>query len=125
MGWDKKTANWLSKYVYIRTGGSLAATYGMSAFWHGFYPGYYLFFLSIPIMAQCERIGRKKISPYFADENGKVNKWSPYGIVCIICTSICAEYLVQPFQLLAFDWSITCWKEYLFAGHVVFVVFYA
>merc|ERR1711865_560100 len=61
--WNKKTANWLSKYVYIRTGGSLATTYGMSAFWHGFYPGYYLFFLSIPIMAQCERIGRKKNIP--------------------------------------------------------------
>merc|ERR1712087_996725 len=69
-------------------------------------------------------IRRKKISPYFADENGKVSKWSPYGIVCIICTSICAEYLVQPFQLLAFDWSITCWKGYFFAGHIVFVIFY-
>lgn len=37
--WNKKTANWLAKYVYIRTNGSLLATYGMSAFWHGFYPG--------------------------------------------------------------------------------------
>lgn len=124
--WNKKTANWLSKYVYIRTGGSLAATYGMSAFWHGFYPGYYLFFLSVPVMAQCERIGRKKISPLFADaETGKpASKWSPYGICCILVTSICAEYLVQSFQLLAFDWSIKCWSSYYFAGHLVFVVFY-
>jgi hypothetical protein len=37
--WNKKTANWLAKYVYMRTNGSLFATYGMSAFWHGFYPG--------------------------------------------------------------------------------------
>lgn len=124
--WNKKTANWLSKYVYIRTGGSLAATYGMSAFWHGFYPGYYLFFLSIPIMAQCERIGRKKISPYFADPvTGKpAAKWSLYGVTCIIVTSICAEYLVQSFQLLAFDWSIKCWQSYYFSGHIVFIVFY-
>lgn len=27
------------------TGNSLTATYFVSAFWHGFYPGYYLFFM--------------------------------------------------------------------------------
>lgn len=27
------------------TGNSLVATYFVSAFWHGFYPGYYLFFM--------------------------------------------------------------------------------
>lgn len=33
--WNKKTSLWLTKYVYIRTGGSLLAVYSMSAFWHG------------------------------------------------------------------------------------------
>lgn len=37
--WNKKTSAWLTKYVYIRTGGNLMAVYGLSAFWHGFYPG--------------------------------------------------------------------------------------
>lgn len=37
--WNKKTSIWLTRYVYIRTGGNLMAVYGMSAFWHGFYPG--------------------------------------------------------------------------------------
>mmetsp|Transcript_18024 Transcript_18024/g.38895 ORF Transcript_18024/g.38895 Transcript_18024/m.38895 type:complete len:502 (-) Transcript_18024:247-1752(-) len=118
--WNKKTANWLAKYVYIRTGGSLFATYGMSAFWHGFYPGYYLFFMSVPMMAFCERIGRKKLTPRFG--NGK--KWSPYGIVCIIATSLMTEYMIQPFQLLAFDWAWENWSSYYFAGHIVCVVFY-
>eukprot|EP00970_Alexandrium_tamarense_P019938 scaffold14643_cov1538-Alexandrium_tamarense.AAC.1 len=112
--WNKKTANWLAKYVYIRTGGSLFATYGMSAFWHGFYPGYYLFFMSVPMMAFCERIGRKKLTPRFG--NGK--KWSPYGIVCIIATSLMTEYMIQPFQLLAFDWAWENWSSYYFAGHI-------
>lgn len=118
--WNKKTANWLAKYVYIRTNGSLFATYGMSAFWHGFYPGYYLFFLSVPIMAFCERIGRKKLTPRFG--NGK--KWSPWGIVCIISTSLMTEYMIQPFQLLAWDWALINWKNYYFAGHIVCLVFY-
>ena len=33
--WNKKTSLWLTKYVYIRTNGSLLAVYAMSAFWHG------------------------------------------------------------------------------------------
>lgn len=107
--WNKKTANWLAKYVYIRTGGSLFATYGMSAFWHGFYPGYYIFFLSVPIISFCERLGRKKLTPRF--ENGRL-----YTIVCWLATSVIVQYMIQPFQLLAFDWAVANWKNYYFAG---------
>lgn len=118
--WNQKTANWLSRYVYIRTGGSLAATYGLSAFWHGFYPGYYLFFLSVPILTACERIGRKKLSPLFSTGG----KWSPWGITTMVTTSFFVEYMVVPFQLLAFDWSIDCWKSHYFFGHILCVLFY-
>mmetsp|Transcript_30358 Transcript_30358/g.55002 ORF Transcript_30358/g.55002 Transcript_30358/m.55002 type:complete len:502 (+) Transcript_30358:111-1616(+) len=118
--WNKKTANWLAKYVYIRTGGSLFATYGMSAFWHGFYPGYYIFFMSVPLIAFCERMGRKKLSPRFDD--GK--KWGPYAIVCRVVTSLIVQYMIQPFQLLAFDWAVVNWKNYYFSGHIACVVFY-
>lgn len=44
--WNKGTQSWLERYVYSRTGNSLVATYMCSAIWHGFYPGYYLFFLT-------------------------------------------------------------------------------
>lgn len=44
--WNKGTQQWLERYVYSRTGNSLVATYMCSAIWHGFYPGYYLFFLT-------------------------------------------------------------------------------
>jgi len=118
--WNKKTANWLAKYVYIRTGGSLLATYSLSAFWHGFYPGYYVFFMSVPLMTFCERLGKKKLTPRF--DNG--NAWGPYGILCRIVTSLIVAYMVQPFQLLAFDWAWANWKEYYFCGHIACVVFY-
>ena len=119
--WNKKTANWLSRYVYIRTGGSLAATYGMSAFWHGFYPGYYFFFLSVPLLTFCERIGKKKLSARF-NPSGK--KWTPWGIVSIIATTFSANYMVMPFQLLAFEWGIAAYKSNYFIGHVSCVLFY-
>jgi len=119
--WNKKTANWLGRYVYMRTGGSLVATYGLSAFWHGFYPGYYLFFLSVPLLTACERLGRKKLTPLFG--NGK--KWSPWGIVCILSTSLVVEYIVSAFQLLSLEWAWACWKAHYFFGHILCVVFYA
>mmetsp|Transcript_160 Transcript_160/g.162 ORF Transcript_160/g.162 Transcript_160/m.162 type:complete len:500 (-) Transcript_160:49-1548(-) len=117
--WNKKTANWLARYIYMRTGGSLVATYGMSAFWHGFYPGYYMFFLSVPFVTMCERLGRKKISPYFSNK-----KWSPYYFVCMLSTSFVVEYLIQAFQLLAFNWAWTNWKNHYFFGHILVAVFY-
>ncbi|ETV90916.1 hypothetical protein, variant 1 [Aphanomyces invadans] len=44
--WNQGTQAWLQRYVYERMNNSLLATYFVSAIWHGFYPGYYLFFLS-------------------------------------------------------------------------------
>jgi len=117
--WNKKTATWLSRYVYIRTNGSLAATYGMSAFWHGFYPGYYLFFLSVPILTECERLGRKKLSPRLSPR-----KWSPGGFLKILTTSFIVEYMVMSFQLLAFDWCAAYWKSQYFFGHILCAIFY-
>ena len=109
----------MTRYVYIRTGGSLAAVYSLSAFWHGFYPGYYLFFLSVPLLTFCERLGRKKISPYFSS-----GRFSLYGIVCSLVTSLFVEYMVSPFPLLALDWSWRNWKSHYFFGHIGCILFY-
>lgn len=117
--WNKKTANWLGKYIYMRTGGSLVATYGMSAFWHGFYPGYYMFFLSIPFVTICERLGRKKLNPRFSS-----GRWTPYGFLCMFATSFIVQYMIQPFQLLAFGWAWENWKGHYFFGHILVAIFY-
>jgi uncharacterized membrane protein len=105
--------------VYIRTGGSLAAVYSMSAFWHGFYPGYYLFFLSVPLLTVCERLARKKISPHFSSA-----RWGWYGILGMLTTSFFTEYMVAPFPLLALDWSWNTWKSHYFFGHIGCVIGY-
>ena len=51
--WNKNTNNWLRNYVYLRVTPkgkkpgfrASLATFSTSAFWHGFYPGYYLTFI--------------------------------------------------------------------------------
>lgn len=56
--WNIRTSKWLKEYVYFRSvkpgerPGALANlfTYAVSAFWHGFYPGYYMFFLSASVL---------------------------------------------------------------------------
>lgn len=117
--WNKRTAHWLAHYVYMRTGGSLAATYGMSAFWHGFYPGYYMFFLSIPIATACERIGKKKISPRFPSGN-----WTVYDIICRLSTSLILQNMIMAFQLLSWGWGYDYYKSQYFFAHIVCIVFY-
>ena len=117
--WNRKTSVWLMRYVYFRTNGNLIAVYSMSAFWHGFYPGYYLFFMSVPLLTFCERLGRKKISPKFSS-----NKLSLYGLVSFAVTSFAVEYMVSPFPLLAFDRSWENWKSHYFFGHIGCIVFY-
>jgi len=117
--WNKKTSLWLSRYVYMRTGGSLAAVYSMSAFWHGFYPGYYIFFLSVPLLTFCERLGKKKISPRFSSQS-----WGPYDIVCKLVTSFFVEYMVSAFVLLSLEWAWNNWKSYYFFGHIGCIIGY-
>jgi hypothetical protein len=118
--WNKKTSNWLTRYIYFRTGSNLYATYGMSAFWHGFYPGYYFFFLSMPLLTACERIGRKKLTPIFGPKKGGFNAWS---VITRICTSAMANYFIQPFQVLSFEWGLQCLKDNYFVGHIAAVLF--
>jgi len=117
--WNKKTANWLGRYIYMRTGGNLMATYGMSAFWHGFYPGYYLFFMSLPLVTACERLGRKKLTPRFAKFG------IAYNIVCILATTLTINStLIMAFQLLSWDWAIAYTKSFYFMNHIICIVFY-
>jgi hypothetical protein len=99
--WNKRTQGWLERYVYNRTNKSLAITYFISAFWHGLYPGYFLFFLSLPLLTNIERLARTKLNPLFAPGyNGKDFSTYPktfvgalYWIACYINTSLALHYV--------------------------------
>jgi D-alanyl-lipoteichoic acid acyltransferase DltB (MBOAT superfamily) len=61
--WNKRTQGWLERYTYKRTGNSLVATYFISALWHGLYPGFFIFFMSVPFVTNIERVTKMKINP--------------------------------------------------------------
>jgi hypothetical protein len=115
------TANWLQRYVYFRTGNSLYGTYFVSAFWHGFYPGYYLFFLSIALVQSLARAWQKKVTPYFA--GGPLEK--VYDAVTILGFSAYVNYFSIVFQLLALDRSLIVWGSFYYIGHIVTIVAFA
>lgn len=69
-GWNMNTNNWLRNYVYLRVTprgkkpGFRASmiTFGTSALWHGFYPGYYLTFVLASFIQTAAK--RKSTHPY-------------------------------------------------------------
>ena len=55
-------------YVYFRLPEGQIRTYGtyfVSAFWHGFYPGYYSFFIYAALLTETARQARRVLRPYF------------------------------------------------------------
>ncbi|CAH0516904.1 unnamed protein product [Peronospora belbahrii] len=123
--WNKGTQNWLERYVYTRTGNSLIATYFVSAFWHGFYPGYYLFFMSLPLATAVNRLAFKRLRPRFIEADGSFGaKKKVYDFLSYLLTLFAMHYFVMPFQAMSWENSLTSLKNTYFVGHIAAVVLY-
>ncbi|KAF1334340.1 Lysophospholipid acyltransferase, partial [Globisporangium splendens] len=123
--WNKGTQTWLERYVYARTGNSLMATYFISAFWHGFYPGYYLFFMSLPLATSVNRLAFKRVRPYFLESDGSSGlKKKFYDLVSTIATLLTMHYFVMPFQAMSWENSLKTLQNTHYAGHIVCAVLY-
>lgn len=124
--WNKTTNLWLRRYVYDRAPPSvnLYFTYLVSAFWHGFYPGYYMFFLSVAAATNVHRQVHRKIRPRFLAEDRKTPGpylWV-YDVVSAICTSITLNYFIISFVTLAYEHAIFAFRGFDFFGHYALLV---
>ena len=115
--WNLKTQSWLERYMYTRSGNSLVWTYVVSAFWHGVYPGYYMFFLGFALATSAQRKAKAALAPLAAALPAPV--WT---LLCMLTTSIYANYLACAFQLLDLDRTIALWKSFYFLPHIVLFV---
>jgi MBOAT, membrane-bound O-acyltransferase family len=105
--WNIQTQSWLQRYCHTRVNPAfnLYATYSLSAFWHGFYPGYYVSFLSAAILTMCEKEIKAKITPRVVALNNKgVN--AAYDLLCRLVVFFMMNYNIMPFvvSLLALVW---------------------
>lgn len=130
--WNKRTQGWLERYTYLRAGKSLVMTYFVSAIWHGIYPGFFLFFMSIPILTEIERLVRVKINPlvvpaydgFNLDTYPKSFVGYAYWFFNWVTTTISMNYIVQVFPIQSWGRCHAALGSYYYAPHIVLVLVY-
>jgi len=126
--WNIGTAVWLRKYIYERVQHKnslvpLLATYVTSAFWHGFYPGYYLFFITGGILTEIAREARRRIRPRFLKLDGTkevgIQPWKTvYDVTGTILIELALSYTGPAFLFLSWEKSLEAWAVFHYLGHV-------
>ncbi|KAF5859036.1 lysophospholipid acyltransferase [Aspergillus alliaceus] len=126
--WNKNTNHWLRNYVYLRVTPkgrkpgfrASLATFATSAFWHGFYPGYYLTFVLGSFVQTVAKNFRRYVRPFFLTPDG--NQPTPYkkyyDIASYVVTQLTLSFAVMPFIFLSFSDSIRVWRSVYFYGIV-------
>ncbi|KAF1851107.1 MBOAT family protein-like protein [Cucurbitaria berberidis CBS 394.84] len=122
--WNINTNHWLRNYMYLRVTPkgkkpgfrATLATFVTSAFWHGFYPGYYLTFVLASFVQTVAKNGRRMIRPLFLTPDGKSPLPSKryYDIFTTILTQVVFAYTVAPFVLLGFSDTLIVWARVYF-----------
>jgi lysophospholipid acyltransferase len=140
--WNINTNNWLRNYMYLRVTPkgkkpgfrATLATFVTSAFWHGFYPGYYMAFIlasflqtiakSQPVPpSMCLQIhinnspdARRLVRPLFMTPDGKnpLPSKQYYDIFTIFLTQSAFAFTVAPFILLGFRDTLLVWSRVYF-----------
>ena len=124
--WNKNTGLWLRRYVYERLPSpfNLLATYFVSAFWHGFYPGYYLFFFTIGFAQDVTRRIRQKVRPYFMEADGKTPTRFKifYDFLGFVFTYFWTSYAIISYQVMHADKAFEIWGKLYFFGHIMLLI---
>eukprot|EP00755_Sulcionema_specki_P006466 Sspe_Gene.35538::Locus_17216_Transcript_1_1_Confidence_1.000_Length_1749::g.35538::m.35538 len=128
--WNIGVNNWLKSCFYFR----LVPIFGersqvpvllvqvISAFWHGFYPGYYLFFVSGTFYTIVGRNARLKIRP-LAIKMGPAAK-RVYDFFGWVGTCGGINCLGVPFIFLKWDVTLQVWKDLYFIPHIAAAAVY-
>jgi len=140
--WNVHVQRWLQNFVFLRLPRSVnrPATMLVSAAWHGFFPGYYLAFLSAPLMSETTRVfmaacgalaeralGWRPRPPPAQGGDGcqfpEGRAWLlprvAWGGLRWLATFTAFSYMLTPFLTLRWERTVTVWAYMGFAGHLV------
>jgi lysophospholipid acyltransferase len=122
--WNINTNNWLRNYMYLRVTPrgkkpgfrASLATFVTSAFWHGFYPGYYLSFILASFVQTAAKNIRRYIRPFFLDpKTSQPTSLKPlYDVASYLVTQLVFSFVVAPFVLLTLPDSFLVWSRVYF-----------
>ncbi len=133
--WNIRTSDWLKNYVARRVPKqwSVLLTTLASAIWHGFYPGYYLSFLTLFMLVTVARAARRRIRPWFIRYEATDVKTADgqtvyretfirpakdiYDIVTTVATSAMINYGFLAFKLMGWQRSVFAWSSVNYWGH--------
>ncbi|XP_064846784.1 lysophospholipid acyltransferase 2b [Oncorhynchus masou masou] len=114
--WNIQTAHWLKRVCYERCPyNPTAATFILSAMWHGAYPGYYLTFLTGIVVTLAARAMRHNVRPHFL---GSPSHKLVYDVITWAGTQIAICYTVVPFVLLSVGPSMKFYRSWYFSVHI-------
>lgn len=115
--WNTQTMTWLRMVAYDRAPfAKTLATYVLSAYWHGFYPGYYLTFGSGAIITLAARSVRRSVRPYF--QKSKFTMLL-YHVLTFSWCRLTMAYATFPFVLLQFWPSLHIYRCFYFYLHIL------
>ncbi|XP_046574598.1 lysophospholipid acyltransferase 2-like [Haliotis rubra] len=127
--WNKTTMTWLRRTVYDRMPKfNTLAVFSVSAFWHGFYPGYYVCFATGALLTVAARYVRRNIRPMFLKSDSLK---AFYDAVTFLFTRMANVYMCVPFAILEFVpglklyTSFYWWMHILSIGVIVYYTFIA
>ncbi|KAJ2161870.1 Lysophospholipid acyltransferase [Coemansia sp. RSA 552] len=123
--WNIGTNTWLRHHVYLRINGSrtraTVLTFLVSAWWHGFYAGYYLTFVLAALAASAARILRRNLNPIVRVAAGgpvtfrrRATK-AVYDGAGWALSKYTLDFVAAPFMLLSLHASLRIWYYNLFA----------
>ncbi|XP_022669574.1 membrane-bound O-acyltransferase domain-containing protein 2-like isoform X2 [Varroa destructor] len=118
--WNKSTQQWLRSICYDRVATSKTlTTFFLSAAWHGFYPGYYLTFMTLAVQTLAARSVRRSVRPFFQKSASSRFVWDA---ITFVATVAGFAYATIPFILLSFGKAMAMWWEMYFYGHIFSVM---
>ncbi|KAL9129853.1 MAG: hypothetical protein Q9217_001808 [Psora testacea] len=136
--WNMNTNHWLRNYMYLRVTPkgkkpgfrASLATFVTSAFWHGFYPGYYLTFVLAAFLQTIAKNFRRHVRPFFLTPDGqRPTAYKPYyDIISYLATQTAFCFTTAPFVLLTLPASLLVWSRvyfYTILGAVASMAFFA
>ncbi|BFU20997.1 membrane-bound O-acyltransferase family protein [Entamoeba histolytica HM-1:IMSS-B] len=129
--WNRYVQNWLSNYIYLNLEGTkldafkTVITNLVSAFWHGFLPGYYISFGTLALHTELSKLIYKKLTPYIAYLTKNNNKMMTlWNIFLIIFTNLSIKYNFCPFFMMTFKASWEMFKQTYFCFHLIALVLF-
>ncbi|KAL8848683.1 MAG: hypothetical protein Q9221_006293 [Calogaya cf. arnoldii] len=136
--WNKNTNNWLRNYMYLRVTPkgkkpgfrASLATFATSAFWHGFYPGYYLSFVLAAFLQTVAKNFRRHVRPFFLTPDGQrpTEYKIYYDVLSYVVTQAAFSFTTAPFVLLSLPSSLLVWSRvylYTILGTAASMAFFA